>query len=349
MDERLLEIKHLVERGEAEEAYREAVKIKEAYWKSYALKWVAEAFVSIDPERALSIAGKIGVPTLRDETFLFLTYEFSRMEKFKEAIMAAKAIRDTYLKKKAFRSVSSAIGKAIVRRGVKEISLSELDIDENDVEYLKPLPKGLEFKDGKFVVGSEIHGIKGEVKEGIITSDPLPRKVETPEFEDVSEPSTRDVLTLVDEGKASMESLPEPLRFAVMEERGLECLERGDVECAQSYFRKLPAADYLGRELARCALKNREELDEYIAKIYNPAIKMALVYEFILSRRTVDRQLLKVAFGNLPREKKGRALKFLAFELLDEAKRRGDGELMNLSKKLFVLGKNVGSGAGEGI
>ncbi|WP_084593973.1 hypothetical protein [Palaeococcus ferrophilus] len=349
MDERLLEIKELIERGKVEAAYSKALKIGEAYWRSYALKWVAEALVRKDPGRALSLAGDIGVPTLRDETFLFLTYELSRMEKFREAIMAAKSIRDTYLKKKAFRSVSSAVGKAIARRGVKEISLSELDIDESDVEYLKPLPKGLEFKDGKFIVGSEIHGIKGEVKEGILTSEPLPKKVEKPEFGEVSERSARDVLALLDEGKASLESLPEPLRFAAMEELGLECLERGDVECAERYFRELPVADYLGRALAWHALKIGREVGEYIVKIYNPAIKMALVYESIVSKRNVDRQLLRIAFGNLPRSKKGRLLKFLAFELLDDAKKRGDRELMRLSKELFVLGKNVGSGAGDGI
>ncbi|WP_054839870.1 hypothetical protein [Thermococcus sp. JCM 11816] len=168
MDERLFIIKTLLRDGRREEALKEARKIKDSYWRSYALRWVAESYAT-EPEKALEVASEIEEHSIRDETLASLSYLFSRNGgEFKKALEAARLIKDQFVRKKAFRSVSNLLAIAVARGGT-EIRLSDLKLDERDIEELKPLPPhGIVYKDGKLMPGATLHRIKGEVQTGVV-------------------------------------------------------------------------------------------------------------------------------------------------------------------------------------
>ncbi|WP_054841237.1 hypothetical protein [Thermococcus peptonophilus] len=159
MDERLFLIKTLLRDGKREEAFKEAQKIRDSYWRSYALRWVAESYER-EPEKALEIASKIEEQSIRDETLASLSYLFSKNGEFKKAIEAARLIKNQFTRKKAFRSVSNLLAIAVARGGT-EIRLSDLKLDERDLKELKPLPHGIVYKDGKLMPGATLHRIKG--------------------------------------------------------------------------------------------------------------------------------------------------------------------------------------------
>ncbi|MBP1911936.1 hypothetical protein [Thermococcus stetteri] len=352
MDERLFIVKTLLREGRLEEALKEARSIRDPYWRSYALRWVAESYAH-DPEKALKIAEGIEEHSIRDETLASLSYLFSKNGEFKRAIEAARLIKDQFIRKKAFRSVSNLLAIAVARGG-SEIRLSDLKLDERDIEDLKPLPHGVVYKDGKLMPGSTLHRIKGEVQTGVVERfEKRPKwKPPEPEFEG-KEQTNEYVLSyldrLLDEGKLEeaeklAKGLPEPLRSAYLERIGVKYLEEGNAERAEGMFSQLEVANLLGYALIHHYGYDAEKALRYVQKVFDPLPRMLIAYELAKKGGVENDTLIEVLSWRGTPSKIGRVLKFLAFEMLEEAKKLKDDELRKTSKELFELGRRVEAG-----
>lgn len=350
MDERLLLVRKLLSEGDVAGARKEAERIDDPYWRSYALRWVAEALAG-EPERALEVAQSIEEPSIQDETLRSLAYIFSKNEKFKEAIETARKIKNQFLRKKALRAVSNFLAKAIAMKGV-ELRLSDLRLDERDLEDLKPLPYGIVYKDGKLMPGSVLHRIKGEVAGGVLDrSEEGPKRgPPKPKFEIKDSRPEEYVVDYIEKllEKGELEDaerlargLPEPFRSYYLEEIGVRLLEAGDEVRAEEMFRELEVSDVLGALLARRHLDSPERVLKYLEKTHNPATRLMVAYE-VTKERGVDPDFLRnVLIWAADEWKRGRILKFLAFEMLREAKKTGNDELRKTARNLFELGKQL--------
>jgi tetratricopeptide (TPR) repeat protein len=250
MDEKLLSVKSLLLRGDVEEALNTAKSITDPYWRSYALRWVVEGYTET-PEKALEVAAAIEVPSIRDEAFRTLTYIFSKKGDFKLALEAARRIKNQFIRKKAFRTVSNYLAKAVVSSGAPEVRLSDLKLDENDINDLKPLPYGLVYKDGKIMPGAEILPLKGEVREGIIERFEKRLEGRTPPKPAFAEKEMVENEYVIDyarrliergnleEARKIAKGLPEPIRSVLLEEIGVRLLKAGNVEGAEEIFQEL--------------------------------------------------------------------------------------------------------------
>ncbi|MDV3103174.1 hypothetical protein [Thermococcus waiotapuensis] len=174
MDERLIEIKRLLNGGNPGAALALAGNIKDTYWRDYALKWIAEAYAMERPEKALEVAESISTESLRDETLRDISYVFSKSGLFRQAILAASKIKSEFTRKKALKAVSAMLARAIVEKHNTGVSLSELGLDEGDIELLKPLPQWISLKDGKLMPGSELLRMKGEFRNAVVPQGETP-------------------------------------------------------------------------------------------------------------------------------------------------------------------------------
>lgn len=352
MDERLFIIKNLLRDGRREEALKEAQKIKDSYWRSYALRWVAESYAH-EPEKALEIVGSIEEHSIRDETLASLSYLFSKNREFKKAIEAARLIKDQFVRKKAFRAVSNLLAIAVARGGTG-IRLSDLKLEERDIEELKPLPHGIVYKDGKLMPGATLHRIKGEVQTGIVERFERRRKWKPPEPEFEEKGQTNEYVLsyinrLLDEGKLEeaeklAKGLPEPVRSAYLERVGIEYLNRGNAEKSEEIFSQLEVANTLGHALIHHYGYEVDRALEYIRKVFDPLPRMLIAYELAKKHGAKEKAILEVLSWRGMPSKIARVLKFLAFEMLEEAKKSKDDLLRKTSKELFELGKKIESG-----
>jgi len=351
MEKLLLQIRMLMASGQIEEAYTIAKQIEDNYWRGYAFKWIAEGIVGTDPEKALKIAKKIENESLRNDTLLLLSYELGKLRKFKEAINAAKLIKNNYLKKKAFRGISNSFARAIMEINAKEVRLSDFNLEEEEVEYLMPLPGNIKYKDGKFLVDSEIHYIKGEIKLQVLSSEPSYRKHSRIRFNDKNqkEEDLKHIFTYVDrlisknqlqEAEKLVTGLEDPHSFYLLEEIGMRYLHQGDIERAKKVLERLDCSDYLANEFVKFYLNmgDIKKVKEYAIRLFNPAFKLNAAYSILLIQG-IDERFLRDLFSDVSTYKLGRLLKFLAFELLKEAKKRKSDRLLKLSKNIFLLGK----------
>ncbi|WP_456422191.1 hypothetical protein [Thermococcus sp.] len=355
MDERLLLVRQLLKEGNVSGAEEEARKIKDSYWRSYALRWVAEA-LGKTPEKALQVATSIEEPSIRDEALSSLAYIFSRNGDFKVALETARKIGNSFLRKKALRVVSNFLARAIATKGI-QIRLSDLKLDEKDLEDLKPLPYGIVYKDGKLMPGSVLHRIRGKIASGVVDRSKEGPKWTPPKpvFEKEAEPESYvfDYIgKLIEEGdlreaEKLAKGLPEPFRSFYLEEVGVKYLERGDLRNAEEVFHKLKVSEVLGSLLARRNTDRPDIVLKYLEKTYNPVTRLMTVYE-VTKKRGVDSEFITNALMWATDEwKRGRILKFLAFEMLEEAKREDDKRLRRISKELFEIGMNVERAGGE--
>ena len=355
MDERLLLVRQLIGEGKVEEAREEALKIGDTYWRSYALRWVVEALAD-DPERAIEVATSIDDPGIRDEALRSLAYLLSKNGRFKEAIEVARRIGNSFLRKRAFRAVGNFLARAIVTKGL-EIRLSDLKLEERDLEDLKPLPYGVIYKDGTLMPGSVLHRIRGEVKDGVIGEGDkkLHWSPPRPLFKDESEPEDyvlEYIGKLIEDGNLEeaeklAKGLPEPLRSYYLEEVGVKLMEIGDMNGAERIFGELETSQILGSLLARRNLDNPELVLRYLEKTRNPATRLMVAYE-VTKRLGVNVEfLMNVLIWTTDGWKRGRILKFLAFEMLAEAKQKSDSRLRKISRELFELGMKVERNEGE--
>jgi len=354
MDERLILVRKLLSEGDVTGAQEKARRIEDPYWRSYALRWVAEALAG-EPERAIEVAQSIEEPSIRDEALCSLTYIFSKNEKFREAIGTARKIGNQFLRKKALRAVSNFLAKAIATKGI-ELRLSDLGLDERDLEDLKPLPYGIIYKDGKLMPGSVLHRIKGDVLSGVVDRSTEGPREEPPKprFETKESKAEGYVVEYIgkliekgelEEAEKLAKGLPEPLRSHYLEEIGVKLLEAGDETRADEIFRELEVSDVLGALLARRNLDCPERVLKYLEKIHNPATRLAVAYQ-VTKEKGVDAGFLRNALLWATDEwKRGRILKFLAFEMLKEAREKSDERLRKTARDLFELGKQVGNGA----
>jgi tetratricopeptide (TPR) repeat protein len=354
MDERLIQVRELLSKGDLEGALREAEGIKESYWRDYALRWVVEAYVTRSPEKALEIAGKIRTETLHDEVFKNLSYLLSRAGIFKLAIGAARSIKSDFLRKKALKSVADVLARVIVEKGTAGVSLGELGLDERDLEQLKPLPAGLIFKDGKLMPGAELLRMKGEMKSGIIQEN-KPQKAGPPKpavkpFHEVKKSYLQRFFSgLVERGDVEgleywTGLLEEPLRSLLLDELGKLKVELGDIKGAEDAFRRAEVANETGRALAMFYLAQGEpeKAAESMQKVLNPVYRLKVFIDAVrmgfFSEELAERMLLP---GGGSRYKLARLLKFSAFELLEEANKKGDNSLREISKRVFEEGVKV--------
>ena len=350
MDERLLEIKRLLTKGELKQALEIAREIEDEYWRSYALKWIAESYVT-DPKRAIEIATSIAIPSIRDEAFRSLVYFFSKAGEFKRAVEAAKKIKSQFIRKKAFRTVSNFLARTIISRGMAGIRLSDLNLDEGDIEALKPLPYGIVYEDGKLMPGAEILPLRGETREGIFERLGEPKKHRVPQYDmehrgDTSQYVVEYILKLIKENKLKeaeklIKGLPEPMRSHLLEEAGVKFLENGLEDDAESIFEELQVSNVLGPMLAKRHLDDVSKVQKYLLKVWNPVARLIIAYELAKIKGTDEKLLDSILSCMQSTWKKGRVLKFLAFEMLREAKSSGDDRLRGISKQLFELGSRL--------
>ncbi|MCO6042197.1 hypothetical protein [Thermococcus alcaliphilus] len=348
MKEVLLQIRKLLAHKQIEEAHALAEQISDPYWRGYAFKWVAESLVIKDPKRAIKIAKKIEIETLKSETLLFLSYELAKVRKFKEAVEAAKLINNDYFRKKAFRGISNALAKAIMESSAKEVKLSEFNLGEEELQYLMPLPGNIRYKDGRFFIGTEIHRIKGETKLQIFVFENFKKrkkaklkKKEDQDLKHISNYIERLILTgQLHEAEKLAKGVEDACASYLLEEIGITYIDRGDIEKAKEILERLECADYLAAELVKFYLKRNdiEKAKKYAFRIFNPALKLSIAYSILLIDG-IDEKFLREFFKDTTPYKLGRLLKFLAFELLEEAKKRNSSDLLKLSKNLFLLGK----------
>ncbi|USS41126.1 hypothetical protein NF865_02645 [Thermococcus aggregans] len=347
----LLQIRKLLAHKRIEEAYALAEQIPDSYWRGYALKWVAESVVVKNPKRAIKIAKKIEIETLKSETLLLLSYELAKLRKFKEAVEAAKLINNNYLRKKAFRGISNALARAIIESSAKEVRLSEFNLGEEDIQYLMPLPGNIKYKDGKFLTDAEIHRITGKAKIQVLTSEnpTKRRRVVVGEKEDKEDQDLKGVSTCIErliltnqlqEAEKLAKGVDDPCASYLLEEIGITYINQGNIEKAEEILEKLGRADYLASELVKFYLKRNEveKAKKYALRIFNPALKLSAAYSILLIGG-IDEKFLSELFKDTSPYKLGRLLKFLAFELLEEAKERNSSDLLRLSKNIFLLGK----------
>ncbi|AJC71014.1 MAG: hypothetical protein J7K48_01210 [Thermococcus sp.] len=350
MDERLIDVRSLIDKGQVETALLLAESIKEPYWRDYALKWVAEAYSKKDPEMALKIAEVISTESLRDEAFASLSYLFSREGNFKLAIEVAKKIRSEFTRKKALRAVATVLAKAIVERGA-EVSLSELGLDESDVEALKPLPGGISLKGNKLMPGGEILKIKGEFRNEVIPLGEVPKKVpEKPAFGVELRQASYflDYLHLirelakVDELEYWAGLVEEPLRSELIESAGMIYFDAGLVGRAFEAVKSAEVAENLAYLLALRFVERGELEKVYVLspKFRDPVKSLVLLRELAM-RTPLDRKLVEVILKPRSEYLLARLLKFLAFEMLGEAKKTGSEELLRKSRKIFEMGVKI--------
>ncbi len=349
MDERLIDVKNLIDKGQIETALLLAEGIEEPYWRDYAFKWVAEAYSKKDPGMALKIAQSISTESLRDETFANLSYLFSREGNFKLAIEVAKKIRSEFIRKKTLRAVATILAKAIVERGA-EVSLSELGLDENDVEVLKPLP-GVLLKGKKLMPDGEILKIKGEPRNEVISLDEVPKKVpEKPAFGfEIRQASYfLDYLHLirelakVDELEYWAGLVDEPLRSELIESAGMIYFDAGLVGRAFEAVRGAEMSENLAYLLAlRFVERGELEKVRVLSPKFRDPVKSLVLLRELAMRTPLDRELAEVVLKPRSDYLLARLLKFLAFEMLGEAKKTGSGELLRKSREIFEMGVKI--------
>ncbi|MDK2870458.1 MAG: hypothetical protein PWP39_1693 [Pyrococcus sp.] len=316
----LFDVKDALNRGDFENAVKIAEKIKDSYWKSYAFKWIAQEIVKIDPERAREIASQILISSLRNDTLLYLSYELANGEKFKEAIETAKLIEDKYSRKKALRKITNALFNTLKKKNVPVVKLGELGLSEEDVEFLKPLPPGIKYEDGKFLIDAEIIRV-GEVRKGVV--DVTETKFEV---KDVRENLQGDFLDLT--------NLLEPFKSAFLEELGLKYLEEGNLVEAEGIMRKIKRGGTLPRLLFFLG-RNKD-----VKTVVRPIDKVLLAYRLALTYN--NEEALKLILEIFSQEEKLKdVLRFLSFELLEEGKRRNNKRILELSRRLFEISARV--------
>lgn len=352
MDERLIEIKRLLNERNPGAALALAGKIKDPYWRGYALRWIAEAYALERPEKALEVAEGISTDSLRDEALKDVSYIFSKAGMFKQAITAARRIKSEFIRKKALKAVSVMLARAIVEKGSAGVSLGELGLDEEDIEVLKPLPPGISFKDGKLMPGAELLRMKGEVREAVVPQNEVPRAVPPKPSVGTLEPEGREYLVEYFEipvWSANVEEieywaglLDEPLKSRLLEEAGIVYLRAGNVERAEELCSMASHASKLGYLLALRALGDGdvEKASGFARKVYDPVRRLLLV-RAVLERGLLDEELLRKVLGAKSDYILARVLKFFAFELLEEAKTTNDPGLRELSKGVFDLGIKI--------
>ena len=350
MDEKLIDVRTLLSEGKLETALLIAESIEEPYWRDYALRWVAEAYAPKSPERAIRIAETISTESLRDDTLSNLSYIFSREGKFKLAIDVARRIKGEFARKKALQSVSTILAKAIVERGT-EISLSELGLDESDVEVLKPLPGGISLKDGKLMPGGEILRMKGEFRNEVVPLNEAPRSPpERPDFGFGGREShyLLGYLRLIEEmanvGELEYwaELFGEPMGDELLEAAGLIYLRAGILGKALELVKKARRTEDLAYLLAIEAIERGEpdKLAFLSPKIGDP-VRRLLVLREVAVRGLLDRNLAETVLLPESDYLLARLLKFLAFEMLGEAKKKNDPELLDKSRRVFEMGVKI--------
>ncbi|WP_048058346.1 hypothetical protein [Pyrococcus yayanosii] len=331
MIEKLAKVREAIERGKLEEAIKISKNINDPYWKSYAMKWLSQAMASKNPAEARRLASSIPIPSLRNEALLYLAYELSKRGKFKDAVDSARLIVDVYMKKKALRSISDALAEALKKMNIIEISLGELGLEEADVELLKPLPEGIKYEDGRFLVDATILPVSEEKGSAVVEMRDEKANLKEPELE----PLEMELLELTEE---NFENLPEPFRSALIESIGLHRLEEGDVEAAEELVEKITIG---GGTLARLLFFLGRE--EHLEKVRRPVDRILLAYRVLLLKPTDDAiPLIYTLFSDLRNRnpwKFARLMKFLAFELLEEGRKRRNKALLIKSKELFRKGK----------
>jgi len=321
MIEDLLKVKEALESGNIDKALQLSEKIKDQYWRSYALKWISQELAKRDPKKAREIASSIPITSLRSETLLYLSYELSKMERFKDAVESAKLIPDSYTKKKALKRISSAIADALKSKNILEVKLSDLGLDEDDVELLKPLPGGIKYEDGKFLVDAEIIKASGEFHNEVVEVGDEIGEMESPEFDELTQENV------------TPENLPEPFRSSLLEHIGLEYLDEGEVDKAVEILERIKVGGPLPRLLFFLG-KNHD-----VTKVARPIDKVLLAYRLLLLLPEEDSfPMLELIFRDLRSRNPGkfiRLLKFFSFELLEEGKRLNNPKLIEKSRKLF--------------
>ncbi|AFK22213.1 hypothetical protein [Pyrococcus sp. ST04] len=321
MIEELLRVRKALEDGDIEKALKIANGIQDNYWRSYALKWIAQELVPINPERARKIAGSIPITSLKSDALLYLSYEFSKRERFKDAVESAKLIPDSYTKKKALRRISNAIAEALKSKNILEVKLSDLGLEEADVELLKPLPEGVKYEDGKFLIDANIVKTTEDFKNEVVDVTERPEEVKSP---DVGE---------LDFENISPEDLPEPLKSSFLEHMALDYLEKGEVDKAVEILKIIGKGGPLPRLLFFIG-RNQD-----IERVIRPIDKVLLAYRILLLLPREDAiPIVEHIFEDVKKanpQKFSRILKFLSFELLEEGKKIGNKELIAKSKELF--------------
>ncbi|ASJ02530.1 hypothetical protein A3L09_04300 [Thermococcus profundus] len=352
MDERLIEVKSLINKGDLGAALALAGRIDDPYWRDYALRWVAEAYAQENPGKALEVAGKIATESLRDEVFRDLSYIFSKNWMFKPAIEASKKIRSEFVRKKALKAVSAMLARAIVEKGSAGMSLSELGLDEGDIEVLKPLPPGISLKNGKLMPGAELLRMKGEFRNAVVSQNEVAKVAPPKPSVKPLEPQLGGYLVgyfklIADLANAEelqywASLVGEPLRSRLLEDLGLIYLKSGNFEKAAEIYEKASRVSQLGFLLALKCLENGDakRAVEFAEKIADP-VKRVVLLEEMLRRGFLDEELARKVLTPKSDYVLARLLKFFAFELLEESKMRNDSELRELSKRIFDLGVKI--------
>ncbi|WP_010477120.1 tetratricopeptide repeat protein [Thermococcus zilligii] len=352
MDERLIEIKRLLNGGNPGAALALAGNIKDPYWRDYALKWIAEAYAMERPEKALEVAESISTESLRDETLRDISYVFSKSGLFRQAILAAGKIKSEFTRKKALKAVSAMLARAIVEKHNTGVSLSELGLDEGDIELLKPLPYGISLKDGKLMPGSELLRMKGEFRNAVVPQGEAPGAV--PPKPEAGAPGKGRKEYLIEYFEipiwsANVEELEywaglleEPLRSRLLEEAGVIYLKAGNFEKAEKLWERASSASELSYLLALHALDEGDfgKAPEFARKILSP-VKKLLLLQKMLEMDVLDGDTLRKTMNAKSDYLLARALKSFAFELLGEAEARNDPGLRALSKRIFDLGVKI--------
>ncbi|AEC52128.1 hypothetical protein PNA2_1214 [Pyrococcus sp. NA2] len=319
----LLKVRKLLEEGEIERAIRVADEIEDAYWRSYALKWIAQELAKENPEKAREVAMSIPISSLRRDALLYVVYELAESGEFREAILTAKAIKDAYTKKKALRKISNEVAEVLKKSNVLEISLSELGIDEEDIPLLEPLPEGIRYEKGKLILTKDVSIVKGV-------------EIESKDVVEVSGAKTgkrENVESLEVEEEISYENIPEPFRSSYIEDLALKKLEEGNVEEATKLLEEVKIAGTLPRLLFFIGKCND------LRKVVRPIDKLLLAYRaFLLYPYEEAFSIFATLFTDLLEKnpwKFIRLLKFLSFELLAEGKKMGNEKLVKVSRMLF--------------
>lgn len=136
------------------------------------------------------------------------------------------------------------------------------------------------------------------------------------------------------------------MRSAYLERVGIKYLERGHTERVERIFSQLEVANLLGYALIHHYGYTAEKALKYIQKVFDPPLPRLLVaYELAKKNGVNESAILEVlSWRGTPPPKIARVLKFLAFEMLKEAKKSKDEELRKTSKELFELGRKIETG-----
>lgn len=347
MDERLVKVRELLSEGKVEGALSLAHSIGETYWRDYALRWIVPELAKGRGEKALEVAEGIRTDSIRDEVLRGLSYTFSRAGEFKLAIKAAWRIKSDYQRKRALSLIAEAIVRLIVERGEAGVSLSELGLEEEDLEKVSRFLPQVSVKDGRLMPGAELLRMKGEVMTGVVEP---PR---TPSWFPPAAPrggASRayllDYLVLLrDEGDVEgllnwASLLGEPLRGALLGEAAALYSRLNSLDGLFSLCRALGSSRELRKAVRELFISGRVGEALECSKKLPAEERLFLAGELLeggFFEEKVFRELLWD--GNY---KLSLALKALAFELLDESKRREDEGLRLLSKRVFDSGVRVG-------